>query len=44
MLRQGWLNHRVRRKQGLQLKVGGRGGGGGEREIRLVKDNMEYDE
>ena len=42
--RQRWLNHRVRRKQGLQLGVRGRCRGGGVREIRLVKHNVSGDE
>jgi len=42
--RQRWLNHQVRRKQGLQLRVRGRCGGGGVREIRLVKHNVSGDE
>jgi hypothetical protein len=37
--RRRWLNHRVRRKQGLQLGVRGRCRGGGVVEIRLVKHN-----
>jgi len=35
--RQRWLNHRVSRKQGLQLGVRGRCRGGGVGKIRLVK-------
>jgi len=42
--RQRWLNHRVKRKQGLQLGVRGRCRGGGLGEIRLVKHNVSGDE
>ena len=39
-----WLNHRVSRKQGLQLGVRRRCGGGGVGEIRFVKDDVLGDQ
>src|SRR6185503_5648886 len=39
-----WLNHRVSRKQGLQLGVRRRCGGGGVGEIRLIKDDVSGDQ
>ena len=39
-----WLNHRVSRKQGLQLGVRRRCGGGEVGEIRLVKDDVSGDQ
>ena len=38
-----WLNHRVRRKQGLPLGVRGRCRGGGVGEICLIKHNVSGD-
>ena len=42
--RQRWLNHQVRRKQGLQLGVREWCRGGGVGKIRLVKHNVSGDE
>ncbi|KAG2631805.1 hypothetical protein PVAP13_2NG048250 [Panicum virgatum] len=42
--RKRWLNHRVSRKQRLQLGVRRRCGGGGVGEIRLVKDDVSGDQ
>ena len=42
--RKRWLNHRVSRKQRLQLGVRRRCGGGGVGEIRLVKHNVSGDQ